>query len=100
MDPFLFIIAALAVYRISLMFTKEMGPFHIFEIIRKKMPTKMTKEWVSCIFCFSMTVSAFVCVLIWSMGYNFRWQEWLMLWFSFSAITVMLNQTFTQGSLK
>src|SRR5688500_11354679 len=61
-EPFQFLVASLATYRISLLFTKESGPARIFAKLRKA-PRKRsaTEDWLTCIFCFSMTASAFVC---------------------------------------
>jgi hypothetical protein len=52
------------------------------------------KEWLSCIFCFSLTSSALVCRTLWTTGLKFDWQEWLLSWLGFSAITLIINQAF------
>src|ERR1044071_8843610 len=57
---FLFILGSLATFRLSHLFTKEQGPFAVFERLRKAMPggRGSAKEWLSCIFCFSLSASA------------------------------------------
>src|SRR5687768_6552766 len=64
MNLFEFFLGSLCTYRISLLFSKESGPARIFAKLRKAPPKKSaTKEWLSCIFCFSMTASLLVCGL-------------------------------------
>lgn len=100
MTPFAFILACLATYRISLLFSKEAGPARMFAKLRKAPPKRSaTAEWLSCIFCFSMTGSAFVCGLLWLSGTRQHWGEWFMTWCALSAVTILLNQKFTKGEL-
>lgn len=100
MTPFAFILAALATYRISLLFTRESGPAKIFAKLRRA-PKKNSAiaEWLSCIFCFSMTGSAFVCVALWLSGIRQHYADWFMTWCALSAVTILLNQKFTKGEL-
>lgn len=95
-----FIIAALACYRISLLFTRESGPAKIFQRLRRA-PKKNSAiaDWLSCIFCFSMTGSAFVCLALWLSGVRAHYAEWFLLWCGLSAATIMANQRFTKGEL-
>jgi hypothetical protein len=58
-----------------------------------------TAEWLSCIFCFSMTGSAFVCFILWLGGLRMYWTDWFLLWCAYSALTIMANQRFTKGEL-
>jgi hypothetical protein len=96
MSWFLFVLAALATFRLAHLVSKERGPLAIFERIRKGMPggRGSPKEWLSCIFCFSLTSSALVCGILWTTGLKFEWQEWLLSWLGFSAITLIINQAF------
>jgi hypothetical protein len=100
MTPFTFLIACFATYRISLLFTKEHGPWRLFSKLRRT-PARhsATHEWLSCIFCFSMTGSAFVCGMLWLAGTRQHWAEWFMTWCALSAVTILLNQKFTKGEL-
>ena len=100
MTPFLFLLAALATYRISLLFVKESGPARIFAKLRKA-PAKRsaTAEWLSCIFCFSMTGSAFVCLALWLSGARQHYALWFLTWCALSSVTILLNQKFTKGEL-
>jgi hypothetical protein len=95
-----FIVAALAVYRISLLFSKEAGPARVFSKLRKAPPKKSaTAEWLSCIFCFSMTASAVVCGCLWLAGTRQHYAEWFLTWTALSAAAIALNQKLTKGPL-
>lgn len=92
LTPFEFIIAALCVYRITLMVVREKGPGHVFKKARE-VPAKRSKfyDWVTCVFCFSMTVSAGVCGLLWLAGRREHYAHWIIIWFALSAVTIMIH---------
>lgn len=97
---FEFMIAALATYRISLLFSKEYGPLGMFEKLRKAPPKKSeTAKWLHCLFCFSMSASAFVCGCLWIAGVRVHYASWFMLWCAISSSAIILNQMFTKGQL-
>lgn len=100
MSVFEFVLAALATYRISLMVVKETGPGKVFKKTRE-IPSKRSAfyEWLTCIFCFSMTVSALICGVLWWTGVELHFGMWFITWCSLSSITILLNQTFTKGPL-
>jgi hypothetical protein len=91
---FFFILGSLATFRLSHLFTKERGPFAVFERLRNAMPSGRgsAKEWLSCIFCFSLSASALVCLILRLGGMNLNWEEWVLTWLSFSGITLIINQ--------
>ena len=91
---FLFILGSLATFRLSHLITKERGPFAVFERLRSAMPSGRgsAKEWLSCIFCFSLSASALVCLILRLEGMNLNWEEWVLTWLSFSGITLIINQ--------
>jgi len=93
---FLFILGSLATFRLSYLITKERGPFAVFERLRSAMPggRGSAKEWLRCIFCFSLSASALVCLVLWLGGLNLNWEEWVLSWLSFSAVTLIINQAF------
>lgn len=50
-----FVVAALAVYRLSIMIATEYGPFDVFERVRNWLPkTSMFGKLLRCPFCVSM----------------------------------------------
>jgi hypothetical protein len=92
-----FLIAALATYRISLLFTTESGPARIFAKLRRA-PKRNSgvADWLSCIFCFSLTASAVVCGLWWLAGLRQHWALWFILWCALSAAALAIHRTFTR----
>lgn len=86
------LLGSLATFRISHLMAKERGPFAIFERIRKGLPRGEAKEWVSCIWCFSLTASALVCVMLYLGGLSLTWDFWILHWLSFSAVSLMVNK--------
>ena len=96
---FIFILGSLATFRLSHLVSKERGPLAVFERVRKALPggRGSAKEWVSCIYCFSLTASALVCFVIWTLDPNLSWQELVLSWLSFSAMTMILNQALNFG---
>jgi len=94
MSWFLFVLGALTTFRLAHLVSKERGPLAIFERIRRAMPggRGSAREWLSCIFCFSLTSSAIVCGILWTTGLHLKWGEWLLSWLGFSAITLIINQ--------
>jgi hypothetical protein len=96
MSCLLFLLGALATFRLAHLVSKERGPLAIFERIRKAMPggRGSAREWLSCIFCFSLTSSLIVCGILWTTGSKLGWGEWFLYWLGFSAITLIMNQVF------
>jgi hypothetical protein len=93
---FTFILGSLATFRLSHLVAKERGPLAVFERLRSTMPggRGSAKEWLSCIFCFSLSASALVCLTLWGGGLNLSWSEWTLHWLGFSAIALIINQAF------
>lgn len=96
-----FLIAALATFRLSLLVSKEDGPAFIFRKLRRvPRPHSAAREWLSCLFCISVTASAVVCLILWWAGITAHWGEWILMWLAFSSAAILMNQKFTPGSLK
>ena len=91
----LFVSGALATFRLSHLVARERGPLSVFERIRKALPRGRgsAQEWVSCIFCFSLTASAVICALLWTGGLRLTLQEWAVHWLGFSALALIINQS-------
>ena len=72
---FIFVLGSLATFRLSHLIAKERGPLAVFERLRNAMPAGRgsAKEWLSCIFCFSLSASALVCLILWCGGLNLSW---------------------------
>jgi hypothetical protein len=93
---FIFVLGALATFRLSHLVAKERGPLAVFERLRNAMPggRGSAKEWLSCIFCFSLSASALVCLILWCGGLKLSWEEWVLHWLGFSAVALIINQAF------
>jgi hypothetical protein len=67
---FILVLGSLATFRLSHLVTKERGPLAMFERLRKALPRGRgsLNEWVNCIWCFSLTASALVCLILWAGG--------------------------------
>ena len=94
-QPFLILIlGSLATFRLSHFITIERGPFAMFERIRNLMPSGRgsAKEWISCIWCFSLTASAIICGILWAGGLVLTWDYWILYWLSFSAVSLLYNR--------
>jgi hypothetical protein len=89
-----FFAGALATFRLSHLVSKERGPLCVFERIRNMLPRgrESAQEWVSCIFYFSLSASAVVCVLLWTAGLRLTLQEWIVHWLGFSAVALIINR--------
>jgi len=94
MEWFVLILGSLATFRLSHLMTKEKGPLAMFERLRNAMPggRGSLKEWMSCIWCFSLTASAIVCVILWLSGLNLTPGYWLLHWLSFSSVSLLVNR--------
>jgi hypothetical protein len=93
-DWFILILGSLATFRLSHLATKERGPLAMFERLRNALPggRGSAKEWMSCIWCFSLTASALVCLILWTSGLRLHWAYWVLHWLSFSAISLLVNK--------
>ncbi|MEP7015766.1 MAG: hypothetical protein ABI925_10020 [Verrucomicrobiota bacterium] len=87
------VLGSLATFRVSHLMTKERGPLAIFERIRKALPGGVgsAREWVSCIWCFSLTASALVCIIFFAGGLRLSWDYWIFLCLSFSSMSLLVN---------
>lgn len=94
MNWFVLALGALATFRLSHLMTKERGPLAIFERLRERMPggRGSMKEWFSCIWCFSLSASAIVCLVLWWGGLELIWEYWLLHWLSFSSVSLLVNK--------
>ena len=82
-----FILASLAVYRLSRMITDEEGPFEVFTKVRGLAPTT---TWIGrgleCILCVSVWIALpFALWIDWS-------GDWVLTWLALSAITVVIRK--------
>lgn len=92
MTATLFVIGALATYRITVLFVRDAGPFDVFKRLRK---VARCSKLLSCPFCVSMWVAALI-----ETGYilsGIRDSAVVMVCtvFAFSAIAIICDRTWT-----
>ena len=87
MSIFTFVLAGLAVYRLSRMLTDEEGPFSVFMKLRALAPKETwLSRGVECIICVSVWVAIpFALAIDWSATAP-------LTWLSLSAVTVIIRK--------
>ena len=91
---FSLVLGSLATFRLSHLVTTERGPLAMFERFRKALPRGRgsLNEWVNCIWCFSLTASALVCLILWAGGYRMTWDFWILHWLAFSSLSLLVHK--------
>jgi hypothetical protein len=94
MNWFVLVLGSLATFRLSHLMTKEQGPLAMFERLRKAMPggRGSAREWLSCIWCFSLTASALICLILWLGGFSLTWDFWILHWLAFSSMSLLVHR--------
>lgn len=92
MKPFVFILAALACYRVTLLISKDVGPWDVFKRLRKV--ARFTKL-LSCPFCVSVWVAAGIDIALYLSGYRDAPAVVFCRIFAMSAIAIALDRIFT-----
>lgn len=88
------ILLGLATFRLSLLFSKESGPYHIFRNLRKLPPPKSSaREGLSCQWCMSIWSSAVVLSIH---RYSQVAGHWIILWLAVSALAIIVNQQWSK----
>jgi hypothetical protein len=87
MSVFVFVVTALANWRITHLFSKEDGPFNIIFLIRKKAGNGFFGSLLDCFYCTSVWVA--LPFGLW-MGNN--WREKLLYWAALSGAACLLEQ--------
>src|ERR1700758_918664 len=92
MNWLIFWVSALATYRVTIMFSRELGPFSIFKRLRS---LPLCGKLLTCAYCTSVYVASLICVLLWVSGVELSIPMWIILALAFSAVTVIADRTFT-----
>lgn len=96
MSAFIFVLASLATFRLSIMFAKENGPGRIFKKARAATPLKSAlREGIECALCESVWWSAVVTTSLYFYG-EVPLKIAPIYWLAASAVAVVLNQRFTK----
>lgn len=69
-EPFLFLIASLATFRLSRLFSQEEGPLSLFRRARREVPAKTNAgRGVRCPFCLSVWFGSLATAYLWWLGH-------------------------------
>ena len=97
MTVFQFIIGALATFRLTVLVSRDAGPFHVFSKLRSL--DKGTSV-LKCPYCSSVWLAGFICLLFYFFGgVMCNLAEWCCILFSFSAISIGLDRILTSDHL-
>ena len=92
MSWFIFLISALATYRLSLMLSSEEGPLAIFARLRRKIPAKTNPgRGVRCSFCWSVWIAAVVTLYLLWLG-TISKEISPVYWFAVSGASILVHQ--------
>jgi hypothetical protein len=83
---FQFVLACLAVWRITHLLNAEDGPWEIFVHVRRSLPG-MGGQLLDCFYCLSIWIAV---PFAWWMGK--RWTESLLLWPAMSGAAILLER--------
>lgn len=96
MIGFVFLLSCLTVFRLALMISSEKGPANIFRKLRNLPPPKSSaRDGLSCEWCMSIWVSAFVTLAMWKLGFVSSPMAPLW-WLSSSAGAIIIHQQWTR----
>lgn len=96
MTPFDLLILSLATFRLSLLVSKEDGPYWVFQKLRRIPPPKSsTREGLNCQWCVS--VHAATLILSMFLFWNNFWTMAFIYMLAISGAAICVNQQFTKG---
>jgi len=82
-----FVLAALAVWRVTHLLHAEDGPFDILVKIRTAAKNGFLGKLLDCFYCLSIWIAAIPVLIL-----NYSWQERLLLWLSISAAAILFER--------
>lgn len=92
MNWFIFLISALATYRLSLMLSSEEGPLAIFARMRRKVPPKTNPgRGIRCFFCWTVWIAAMVTLYVLWLGIITK-EISPVYWFAISGASILVHQ--------
>jgi hypothetical protein len=91
-DWITFWVSALACYRLTVLITRDAGPWQIFKRLRG---IDRCSKLLKCPFCVSVYMGAAVCGALAISGYNLPIAMWFCLSLAFSAVSIALDRTFS-----
>lgn len=92
MDWFYFIVAALAVWRLTHLLAKEDGPFDVIFLLRKNIRQPFFAKLVDCFYCLSIWIA-----LPFGIWLGLDWLTKIITWFALSGAACLLEQATTKN---
>jgi hypothetical protein len=104
-EPLQLLIFGLAVFRLSLLLSKEDGPAWIFRKLRRSVPAKSSaKEGIQCLWCVSVWMAIPVSIYMTCRLLHVELPEtlillgdWFILMLALSAVAIIVNQQWTKN---
>lgn len=93
MTVFQFLLAGLACYRLTVLFSRDAGPFDVFKLLRKH------SKLVACPYCVSVWLGGFVEAAFYFSGIVDPWVVMLSIVLALSAVAIILDRIFTSDHL-
>lgn len=94
MNLLLYIVCAVAVWRVTHLFSKEDGPFEVIYLLRKQLGQGFFGNLLDCFYCLSIWVS--IAPGIW-LGKD--WKEKIVYWLALSGAACLLEKLSSQESV-
>lgn len=96
MTPFTFIVASLAIWRLSYAIVRENGPLMVFARLRARLGAHQKRsgglfDLVSCVRCLSVWIG-----LVAALSVSDGFMEWLGYAFAFSAVATLIDLLLTK----
>ncbi len=89
LDWLTFFVSAFACYRITVLISRDLGPFGICKKLREH--SKLLK----CPYCTSVYVGSLITIGLWLSGFVMPFAMWCILSLAFSGATIALDRVFT-----
>ena len=99
MTPLAFIVASLAVWRLSYAIVRENGPLMVFARLRARLAASQKRsgglfDLISCIYCVSVWIG-----LVGALSVSNSPFEWLGYGLGFSAVAVLIERVINNGKV-
>ncbi len=89
LDFLTFFVSAFACYRLTVLISRDVGPWGIFKKAREH--SKLLK----CPYCISVYMGSLTCAALWISGFVMPFAMWCILSLSFAGATIILDRCFS-----